>query len=93
MKTVWKFPLETGVGSIGLYGERKIEAPFGVEFIHVDHQEGQLCLWGLVADQNKMQSVTVYITGTGTPMPNLCLDHIGSSYHAPYIWHVWREAK
>ena len=93
MKTIWKFPVYTGDVSVGVYGKREIEAPFGVEFIHVGHQNGELCLWGLVEDENTPESVTVYITGTGTPMPDVNLKYIGSSWQSPFMWHVWIEEK
>lgn len=93
MKTVWKFPLFTGEGPFGMYGEREIEAPFGTQFIYVAHQHGQLCLWGVVEDQTALETVELYVSGTGTELPESGLDYIGSSWQDPFVWHVWKKRK
>lgn len=94
MKTIWKFPLYTGVDHLGLYGERGIEVPVGTEFIYVAHQHGQLCVWGMVDDEaDAEETAYIYIAGTGEPMPAHDMDYIGSSWQDPFVWHVFRIRK
>ena len=58
---IWKFPLETE-------DEQIINVPVGAEFLSVQIQHGQPCIWAKVNPQeNVIVRAKVAIVGTGHP--------------------------
>jgi hypothetical protein len=59
--SIWKFPLETE-------DEQIINVPVGAEFLSVQVQHGQPCIWAKVNPQeNVIVRAKVVIIGTGHP--------------------------
>ena len=87
MRTVWKFQLE-------MTGVQKVAMPAGAEILSAAIQPPTrtLCLWALVDDDEaELETRSVYIVGTGTPMPAGVgsADFIGTVLDPPYVWHLF----
>ena len=86
MRKIWKWELE-------IKDDQVITAPLGgLEYLDVQEQDGKLCLWGVVTDWETMGAYTIYIFGTGHPIPNY-LDtntYIGTVVMSNgLVWHVF----
>lgn len=68
--------------------------PIGAEILHVDSQDGELCLWALV-DTNPGTPVTrvISVVDTGRRLwperEGRRNDYIGSVVISPSVWHVF----
>jgi hypothetical protein len=83
MKTVWKFPFAIG-------GEQPINLPAGSEVLHVGlDPDGAPCLWARVDSHAPKVTHTLYVTGTGHPIPEGDNRHLGTFINGPFVWHVW----
>jgi len=85
MKTIWKFPFEVD-DSI------EIEMPEYAQILYVDVQNQKVngrqpmsshtkevpCIWARVNTERPMVKRKFRISGTGHPMPDMPLQHIGS---------------
>ena len=73
MKTTWKFELTPGIC------EKKI--PVGAKILHLNEQNGNVCIWALInpyADKEYRKFLTV---GTGVEIPVECENnYIGTSH-------------
>ena len=86
MKTIWKFPFEV-TDSI------EIEMATGAEILHVDVQAGQPCLWARV-DNNRCKEIRRFrVAGTGHPLDDERLAHIGSFFLAggTLVFHLFER--
>jgi hypothetical protein len=83
-RRIWKFVLR-------ITDEQHIEMPMGPEFLAVQFQGGQLCLWALVEPENALHPHRFYIVGTGNPMPDDFGLYIGTVQQPglPLVWHVF----
>lgn len=82
MKTIWKFPLE-------VTDRQSIELPAQYEFLSVADQGGQLCLWAEVETTGESVVRTIWIVGTGNPIPKVAAAFIGTVLMPPFVWHVY----
>ncbi len=83
MTTIHKYPLAIDDNLI-------IEMPQPAEIIHVGLDPAQRpCVWAVVDPAEEMTSRTLYVVGTGHPMPAKAQTHIGSFVQGPFIWHVF----
>lgn len=85
MKTIYKYPL-------AITDSQVLEIPNGFELIHAGlDPQGVPCVWATVYPGNDINSVTIYIFGTGeqiTPAPQ-ARKHIGSFVNKAFVWHVF----
>ena len=80
-KTVWKFPLAPGRGTIQL--------PLFSTILHVDlDPDNAICLWAEVFPDNAKRTRTFDVLGTGHAVPSNA-KHVGSVRDAPFMWHVY----
>lgn len=70
-KTIWKFPLPIN-DDISVY------MPRGAHVIAVQPQNGVYCVWAIVDPENSMESRQFFWRGTGHPMPDIPVRHIGT---------------
>jgi hypothetical protein len=83
MKTIYKYPIKTT-------GCQEILMPSGAEPIHAGlDPSGQPCVWAKVDDDRKREIVNIYIVGTGNPMPDDNVAHVGSFVQNCFVWHVF----
>lgn len=84
MKTIYKYPLE-------ITDRQTISLPTGYEIALIGlDPNGTPCLWAIVDLEHSIASETIYIVGTGLPIPpNVVNRHIGSFIQGPFGWHVF----
>jgi len=78
---VWKFELE-------VVDEQEIGIPPNAKVLHVEAQGSSLCMWCLVDPTKRPLPTTVWITGTGRPVPQFAV-HLGTAQVRAMVWHVW----
>jgi hypothetical protein len=87
MKTVWKFPIK-------IEDVQSIEMPHGAMILHAGlDPTGQPCVWAGVRSEIKTSKQTVYVTGTGHPIPEGPTAYVGSFNQGTFVWHVWIPVK
>ena len=67
-----------------------ITAPI-VEINHVDKQNGGLYVWAEV-DDGASEEFPFYVVGTGNPIPDGAVDHIGTVLSNGLVWHIYTKA-
>ena len=83
MRTIYKYPIE-------ITDSQEIEMPISAEPIHAGlDPQGTPCVWAKVRTDNKKDSVTIYVVGTGNPIPRMARKHIGSFNQGPFVWHIF----
>lgn len=86
MSVVWKFPLAPVT-------EQAVVMPAGAEILHVDEQDGRVCLWALVDPDASLVEKLISIRGTGEPIDAEWKGprHIGTVLTAggQLVWHVF----
>ena len=82
--TVWKFPLY-------ITDTQFVRMPDGAEILHVDLQDGLMCLWAKVDPDASEVDRRIHVSGTGNPCPDDAR-HVGSVLMPPLVWHVWEDA-
>ena len=85
MKTIWKYRLE-------LTDTQTIEVPEGFQFLTVQVQGGETCLWALVNPDQPKQKINVSIYGTGNPIESTGgEEYIGTYQHigGAFVIHVF----
>lgn len=84
MTTIWKFPL-------AITDEQPINVPSGFVPLSVQMQNRELCLWAKVKPGKTEKIKTVYVVGTGNPMPSEASDavFVGTVQNGPFVWHVF----
>jgi hypothetical protein len=89
MKTIHKYPLETT-------DSQEISMSKGHKPLYVGFDGNyQLCLWAMIDDNAKKTKCTIYVVGTGNPLPDAEMDYIGSvkdditTSHFTFIWHIF----
>lgn len=94
MRTIWKY-------DVPVTDKVVLEVPDGAKFLpFVADQHGTngrvLQLWAEVdtrrAETHPMEKVSIYVVGTGNPMPDEVGNHgyLGSVVSGPFVWHVYR---
>lgn len=89
MKTIWKFPLQ-------ITDWQDVSMPANAEIISVDHQDGWLCMWAIVATYEPKVPRRIAIVGTGNPMPFMNKEKFIGTVQIPYngtvlVWHVFES--
>jgi len=83
MRVIYKYPLE-------IIGEQKISLPEDFDVLKIGEQRGNLMLWASGDNTLPDISVTLYIIGTGHPMPEGVLSHMDSVLMSNgLVWHVY----
>jgi len=95
MQTIYKYPLKT------IEDEQTISLNKGYEILYAGMDpSNKLCLWAKVDTDAPKVKRTVYILGTGNPMPSedensyVEMDYIGSVKDntralAVFMWHIF----
>lgn len=83
MRTIYKYEIE-------ILDIQAISPPFGARFIHagLDPQQ-QPCLWAEVETENCPEPIAVFVVGTGNPIPQKAVHHVGSFNQGPFVWHIY----
>lgn len=88
MRTIWKFQLP-------VYGVNRVSMPIDAQIIHVDNQDGKLCVWAEVSFPAPTLEVRLCVVGTGNPLPDPFeghrWTHVGSAIVDPFVWHVYES--
>jgi hypothetical protein len=84
MRTIWKFELDYSA----LDFQQTIDMPSGAEIIHVDIQNGKICIWVICSTIVKTETRMFYIIGTGHRIPEYVYKYIGT-VQIPGILDVW----
>lgn len=84
MKTIYKYPIE-------ITDYQTIKIPINAKIIHTGlDPHGIPCLWAMVdLTNNQTQTITIYVVGTGNPIPNNVRQHIGSFNQGLFVWHIF----
>ena len=84
MTTIWKYPLD-------ITDEQTIEIPRTHKFLTVQTQDGQICLWALVNEDEPTIEKRIAVYGTGHPIPVHCGHYLGTAQTAEglFVWHVF----
>ena len=78
---IWKYPLV-------LKDEQKIQMPLVAWPLCVQMQNGQPMLWMKVDPTSESVESTIYIVGTGHPVPD-GRSYVGTFQVPPFVWHVF----
>ena len=89
MKTIYKFPLMSGLGHQDVFTHRDCQV------LKVDEQDGQLCLWAIVDnDEPLCNDLKIKIVGTGhqfdDPHAHIHLNSVIMS--DGFVWHVFKRS-
>ncbi len=86
MRAIWKFPLV-------LTDRQVVRMPEGAQILHVDEQNGQICLWAGITEGKDTEDREIQIIGTGYPeLPDEWVTHLGSVVmQSGYVWHVFER--
>jgi len=87
-QSIWKYPLK-------VEDEQIIEVPYGAEFLSVQAQHDQPCLWAKVAPGVQEVSVKVVTVGTGHPAQHTeGMQYVGSYqlHGGGFVGHVFIKA-
>lgn len=83
MITIWK-------ASLALNGEQTINLPDGAKPLDVQVQSGNVNLWAEVDASEPTKDFTVWIVGTGHPMPDMLnRHHVGTVQQGSFVWHIY----
>lgn len=85
MSKIYKYPIE-------IIDHQQITVMAKLrQIIHVglDPNE-QPCIWAVIDSGYKSVNVIdVYVVGTGNPIPDASVSHLGSFNQGPFVWHVY----
>lgn len=84
MRTIYKYPLALGMNVIDL--------PFGSSIEAVAQQHGTVAMWAEVNSENKPETRTFYVYGTGHPIPAGFV-YVGTAFGDPFVWHIYEQKK
>lgn len=87
MKTIHKQKLE-------IVDIQKIKIPIVSKILSVNNQKENLCIWYACDVRSEMKTITIWIFGTGHPIPpSFEGEFIGTVLMAngDLVWHVFRE--
>ena len=86
MRKIWKYVLPRE-------GEFDLEMPYVVDFLDVQIQREEPCLWAMVIPESKKRTYHFKIVGTGHSIPDdaktRILSHIGTFQDGVYVWHLF----
>lgn len=90
MKTIWKFPLR-------VVDRQTVSMPIGSVALSAQVQGGglgELCLWALCDTGVERKDVTIWVFGTGHPLPHYVrMTYVGTTQMSggALVWHVFVE--
>jgi hypothetical protein len=80
--TIWKYHIE-------ITDRQIISVQAGAEIVHVGPDNDRVpSVWCLVDPEKPKEELTVFIVGTGMPIPNMT-KYRGSFTDDPFVWHVF----
>ncbi len=83
MRTVYKYPF-------GILDHQIINLPVMFQPVHVGTDpQGQPCLWAIVNTDIVPTPHTLYVRGTGHPVPEDFRYMVGSFIQDQFVWHVF----
>lgn len=88
MRAIWKFPLPVD-------DSVDVMMPAGARVLHLELQDGPMCLWALVDTEAPIVARTFHVIGTGNPAEHVTeLPYIGSVQQpfvreVVFVWHVF----
>lgn len=83
-RTIFKFPIElTDRPTI-------VPAPI-LEILDVEFQGNNLYVWAEV-DDGPSENFPFYVIGTGHPIPDEAVDHVGTVHKNGFVWHIYTKA-
>jgi hypothetical protein len=83
MKTIWKTTLE-------IVDVQHVSIPKFADPIHAGLDPiGVPCVWWDVDTDKQGERRSVFIVGTGNPMPQGIEPYVGTFVHGPFVWHVF----
>lgn len=88
MKTVWKYPITPNVSDV--------QMPKGAKVLTVQMQNGQPCMWVLVDPDEKKETRTFMLIGTGHKVsPGVDLKYIGTFQleEGRLVFHLFEVAR
>lgn len=81
--TIWKFPIR-------ITEEFDISLPVGAKILHVGLDPNKdACLWVQHDCGSGTEEHTVFVVGTGNPVPDKAKTYIGSFVQTAFVWHVF----
>lgn len=82
MNSIYKYPIK-------ITDEQEIlMAPGKIVHVGLD-PKGTPCLWVLVWTTMPDVLRTIFVVGTGNPIPGPAKRHLGSFVQGPFVWHVF----
>lgn len=85
MTTIYRYPIEITVRQ-----ELLVPAHASVRHVGLD-PTGQPCIWFEVNPEYKPAPIILFVVGTGHPLPDDAVLHIGSFIHGPFVWHLFLD--
>ena len=87
-KSIWKIAL-------AIEDSQDVRVPIGAEFLCVQVQREELCLWALVDPLAGYEKRRIYVYGTGHPIERGPLKYIWTvqMHSGSLVWHVFEEVK
>jgi hypothetical protein len=82
MTTIWKFQLD-------LFDEQQIILPVGAKILTAQINQGSICLWAEVEAYAKKENRSIFIVGTGHPLPNCVTKYIATVQADNFVWHIY----
>lgn len=86
--TIWKFEFP-----INFSGQQEFELEMPCPAIRdpllVAAQGEKVFLWIEVYPDEPMIRRRFFVVGTGRPMPEEKVAHVGSCQHGPFVWHIF----
>lgn len=87
MQTIWKYELEP-------MNTESVMMPQGSKILHVDNQDGKVCLWALVDPAAPSKAARIItVVGTGHQLwkaeDGKKNTYIGTVVVNPFVWHVF----
>ena len=53
---------------------------------------GNLCVWAMVDESHPAdEDRNIEVYGTGQLLPTTCVMFIGTTFHGPFVWHVFER--
>lgn len=88
MNTIHKYPISL------VHSQSTVDLPqnFTPLFVGLD-PSGQLCLWVQCELAAPLMKATVFVVGTGQPVPASAVRYVGSVVAGNYVWHVYLMAR
>lgn len=83
MKTIYKHKLE--ITDVTVIPWRAGAVPL---FTGID-PSGDPCIWLQVETEHAVYSRSVFMVGTGNPIPPEASEHIGSFVWGRFVWHIF----